>query len=1347
MKVFSQAGKFCAVSVLVISMLGLAACGSDGTPSKKILRRSPFGESANEVANGAPHIPVRHRANIALRPSAVPEVSAPPTLAPFLGNLGAVPASPGNGLTLQRQADCSLLFSNFAFSIETSAVSATIDSQTPHYEKIMRDNAFLTAPAGAFPNGCADQTAGTTSRIALYLGAGKSGQLIAAGLANGGVYAGAMDTDNDFYTPAQLVTDLPALSIMSGDLNKDGNQDVISINDDGLNSSVDVFLGNGDGTFQTATKFALAGSVAQFGVVDDMNGDGNLDMVIGVSTSGMFQFLIYLGDGHGGFAAPVGFSPNQVDLSFASTFITADVNGDGHKDIITSEGQVFLGQASGTNFSPAAQAFSGSVNTTNMYAPGLVAADFNNDHKLDLAADDGVSIRIFLGNGDGSFTTGPAYSTISNRGFLVATDLDGDGNIDLYSGFGNSGAFGGDDFLPSLSYALLGNGDGTFQGAPELPIKYTGTNLLDVNNDGRPDMVGLITGATQTTLTTFLTGSNGIPVAGPELIIPNGVGVDSYALGAFNTNSNTIPALLYLTASPQVQTFNLALGVGNGSFQAPTSFPVPSLVPTGTDINESLTGLRTGDFNHDGKLDIAYSFSDQASDTQIFYEGFAVQLGNGDGTFQAPKITLTFQSATAPQVFPSNMLSGIADVNNDNFPDVFMIVPNGISNGELGEQVLLFVGNGDGTFKAPNTLTLTPDIRPSTPDGLSGSPFAFADLNGDGNMDIVASGSSADGTTPQLAIALGNGDGTFKPPTILVFQGFGFPSSPALAKFTGGGKMDLYVDGVIEGISLGIFPGNGDGTFQTISNGDGTVSPPQQIVLAVGGGAVAVDLNNDGVPDLISGNVVLLNKSGAVQPGLAATTTAVTSSMNPSTTGTNVTFTATVTSATAGTITGTVTFLDGSTTLGTGPLAGGTASFTTSSLATGSHSITAQYGGDANFAASTSPVLTQVVNGAALTSTTTTLTGPTTGNSGGSFTFTAATTPASGAAKPTGTLTILDGANVIASGTLGSSASLSETTALSAGAHSITAHYGGDANFSPSTSTVLMVNVSATQAASTTTTLTGPATATSGASASFMATVTPSSGSKMPTGPVFFAEGAGVLGVSMLNASGVATFSTSALSAGTHSITAQYGGDPNFSGSTSTAFSINVTAGGSFTLSVAPTSVTVTASRPGMATVTVAPSNGFNQQVQFSCSNLPEGIDCEFEPHSVTPNGGPVTTMLAVTEEAEGDARGRKSGAAIGTWFGGGSSRFTWPMKTVFMPALGCELLLLAGLWLRRKSATQRGGLQFASTVILLVTLATFVGGCSSMPNSHNSGATITVIGTGPGNQSVMVPLTINIQK
>jgi hypothetical protein len=127
--------------------------------------------------------------------------------------------------------------------------------------------------------------------------------------------------------------------------------------------------------------------------------------------------------------------------------------------------------------------------------------------------------------------------------------------------------------------------------------------------------------------------------------------------------------------------------------------------------------------------------------------------------------------------------------------------------------------------------------------------------------------------------------------------------------------------------------------------------------------------------------------------------------------------------------------------------------------------------------------------------------------------------------------------------------------------------------------------------------------------------------------------------------------------------------------------------------------------KSGTSTVIVTPAHGFNRQIQFSCSNLHEGIDCEFEPHSVTRDGAPVTTMLAVTEEAEGNARARKKpGAPIGTWFGGGPGSFASPMKTIFAPALGCELALFAGLWRRRKSA-----------------------------------------GTGPNNQTATASLTVNI--
>ena len=92
--------------------------------------------------------------------------------------------------------------------------------------------------------------------------------------------------------------------------------------------------------------------------------------------------------------------------------------------------------------------------------------------------------------------------------------------------------------------------------------------------------------------------------------------------------------------------------------------------------------------------------------------------------------------------------------------------------------------------------------------------------------------------------------------------------------------------------------------------------------------------------------------------GIIATTTAVTSSSNPSQPGDVVTFTATVTkSSGSGTPTGTVTFKDGATVIGTVALAGGVATLATSSLATGNHAITAVYGGDATFAGSCTAVL------------------------------------------------------------------------------------------------------------------------------------------------------------------------------------------------------------------------------------------------------------------------------------------------------------------------------------------------------------------------------------------------------
>src|SRR5207244_4331886 len=146
-----------------------------------------------------------------------------------------------------------------------------------------------------------------------------------------------------------------------------------------------------------------------------------------------------------------------------------------------------------------------------------------------------------------------------------------------------------------------------------------------------------------------------------------------------------------------------------------------------------------------------------------------------------------------------------------------------------------------------------------------------------------------------------------------------------------------------------------------------------------------------------------------------ASSTSVVSSNNSSNRGAAVTFTATVTSSATGTPTGTVTFQDGAATLGPGTLSGGTATFTTSGLTAGTHSITAIYGGDANFAGSTSPALMQTVNKVASSTSVASSNNPSI--IGTAVTFTA-TVMAAATGTPTGTVAFNDGATVLGTSTL-----------------------------------------------------------------------------------------------------------------------------------------------------------------------------------------------------------------------------------------------------------------------------------------------------------------------------------------
>jgi phospholipase C len=256
----------------------------------------------------------------------------------------------------------------------------------------------------------------------------------------------------------------PETSVAVGDFNGDGIADFAV-----ADSGIDVFPGNGDGTFGAPVNSANGAGFTAL-AVGDFNLDGKLD-VAALSASGV---SILLGNGNGAFQTPVNYAAG----SGPAAGVVVDLNGDGVPDLVVSNAggvSVLLGNGDGT-FQPA-------VNYPAGVSPaGLVAGDFNGDGKTDIAvanAGDGT-VSVLLGNGDGTLQAAVSYASGNNPQGVATGDLNGDGNLDLAT------ANYGDNTVS----VLRGNGDGTFQ--PAVPYA-TGVNpqsvaVADVNGDGRLDI-------------------------------------------------------------------------------------------------------------------------------------------------------------------------------------------------------------------------------------------------------------------------------------------------------------------------------------------------------------------------------------------------------------------------------------------------------------------------------------------------------------------------------------------------------------------------------------------------------------------------------------------------------------------------------------------------------------------------------------------------------------------------------------------------------------------------------------------------------------------------------------------
>jgi hypothetical protein len=356
--------------------------------------------------------------------------------------------------------------------------------------------------------------------------------------------------------------------------------------------------------------------------------------------------------------------------------------------------------------------------------------------------------------------------------------------------------------------------------------------------------------------------------------------------------------------------------------------------------------LAVGDFNGDGKTDLVV--------TSFGFNPISVLLGNGDGTFQAQRPFGAGFRAT---------FAAVGDFNGDGKPDLVTASPDFSTNG-----VNVWLGNGDGTFQPARTFAT----------GGAPGTVVVADFNGDGRPDLAVANNGG-GSVSEL---LGNGDGTFQPAQaiapwafrmavgdlngdgipdlVLTHGGFGnvslllghgdgtFQSAQTSAEFgsvtvgdfNGDGRPDLAGN---NGSGIGVLQGNGDGTFQPAQNFAAGIAP---FFVSLG------DFNGDSRPDLAVANpsarrvIVLLN---------ALPTATTVSGPASSTYAQSVTYTATVTNDATPVTAGTVTFLDGNTPISSAlPLdANGQASFSTAMLTGGSHTIVASYSGTPDRAGTT----------------------------------------------------------------------------------------------------------------------------------------------------------------------------------------------------------------------------------------------------------------------------------------------------------------------------------------------------------------------------------------------------------
>jgi Bacterial Ig domain/FG-GAP-like repeat/Matrixin/FG-GAP repeat/PKD domain len=534
-------------------------------------------------------------------------------------------------------------------------------------------------------------------------------------------------------------------SVAVADVNGDGKPDLVTTNPNApyTQSGVGILLGNGDGTFlQIPLQNSLNPEVSSLAVAD-LNGDGKPDIV---TANGIYSTTVsvFLGKGDGTFQDPQTFGAGRYPYSVA----VADVNGDGKPDIIDDSVQgggvgVLLGNGDGT--------FQRTSNYNGPTGSDLLVKDLNGDGKPDLVVANG-SITVLLGNGDGTFPAQPPLGGNVGAVSLAIGDVNGDGKPDIVSGnfpgranvpgtvsvlIGNGGGTfqspqtfaGGDSELGPQSVAvadvngdgksdilvtyrttnsinvLLGNGDGTFQSPITLATDLNPTSIAaaDVNGDGKPDVI--------------TTDNNGGPnFSGSVSVLLNAAPVYTFVAPhptahiAADANATQAPdkANLLLTATdslPQALPpgFTYAINWNDGT--NPQTISATSNNGSGAFVSHTFTA--DGSYLVSVTATDTYGAVSSAATSLVVVSSHAsdsIALSGGAGVGQ---VALSVNNAAATTFSPTDLAYVSGQGGNDSFTVNFgstLTTPIALAGSNSAGDTL--TTNGDNS--ATNVITKTP---------------------------------------------------------------------------------------------------------------------------------------------------------------------------------------------------------------------------------------------------------------------------------------------------------------------------------------------------------------------------------------------------------------------------------------------------------------------------------------------------------------------------------------------------------------------------------------------------------------------------------------------------------------